>query len=125
MINMGVKLKSIAHVSDDCVRITAVDANGEDQVWTMRVKNYIDFMPAFFTTANAVNKYYSDLPQQTLLAHEVKDFNVGFVTGKDDIGLSLSLEEGLNLHFHFSKEAAEKLFDNLKALYQKLPANKK
>lgn len=125
MISMGVKLKSIAHVSDDCVRITAVDANGEDHVWTMRVKNYIDFMPAFFSTANAVNKYYSDMPQQNLLAHEVKDFNVGYVTGKDDIGLSLTIEEGLSLHFHFTKEAADKLFDSLKALYQKLPANKK
>ena len=125
MINMGVKLKSIAHVSDDCVRITAVDASGEEQVWTMRVKNYIDFMPAFFSTANAVNKYYSNMPQQNLLAHEVKDFNVGYVTGKDDIGLSLTIEEGLSLHFHFSKESAEKLFDSLKTLYQKLPANKK
>lgn len=125
MISMGVKLKSIAHVSDDCVKITAEDASGNEHVWTMRVKNYIDFMPAFFSTANAVNKYYSKIPEQQLLAHEVKEFNVGYVAGRDDIGLSLTIEEGLSLHFHFSKEAAEKLFDSLKGIYQKLPANKK
>lgn len=125
MINLGVKLKSIAHVSNDCVKITAEDGSGNEHAWVMRVKNYIDFMPAFFSTANAVNKYYSDMPQQQLLAHEVKEFSVGYVSGKDDIGLSLTIEEGLNLHFHFPKQAAEDLFEKLKALHQKLPANNK
>ena len=121
---LGVKIKSIAHVSGDNVLFTAEDAEGVEHQWLMRVGNFMQFVPTILDIGGKINKHYSDLRgTQQVVAYKAEDFNIGFVPSNGDMAMTVKIEN-ISLHFHFAKELGNRLSQELGKLYQALPANK-
>ena len=116
MAGIGVKPYKITLLDADRVKIFAQDGKGEEHAWVLNVKHFIEFLPAMFSFANDVNKHYSTLAPQTLIAHEVTEISLGNLTNKEDVALTMSLKDSVKLHFHFSRILASQLYEGLSVL---------
>lgn len=111
-------------MDNNAIKIVADTTNNKEESYIIQLEHLQNALPTILQFATQLLKLRGGSKEQEVIAHEVKEFQVGTDSQGKGVTVGLQLQSGVSLHLHFTHPMPQGLFETLGATLGKIDVKK-